>query len=87
MACTILYLSSCVKTGGPLCLAISSGGEIKFQLEACPAATVTQSLPHSFHEQVNFTADLSSALDQPVVAKEAPDRSESILIRLHFLSI
>lgn len=47
----------------------------------------SQSLPHSFQSQVNLSAGLSSALDHPVVAKEAPDRPENILIQLHFLSI
>lgn len=76
------------KDGGTLVLGNLLWGRNKIPVRSMSCSYGdSQSLSLSFHGQVNFTAGLSSDLDQSVVAKEAPDRSENILIRLHFLNI
>lgn len=76
------------KDGGTLVLGNLLWGKNKIPVRSTSCSySDSQALPHSFHGQVNFTADLSSAWDQSVVAKEAPDRPENSLIQLHFLSI
>lgn len=76
------------KDGGTLVLGNLLWGRNKIPVRSMSGSySDSQSLPLSFHGQVNFTAGLSSDLDQSVVAKEAPARSEKILIWLHFLKI